>query len=75
MMIIAGPQKRGMLTHPLRHLESQHIGIESDRPLQIRDFQVNVTDNRFWVYRCRWHRLNLVAQGSGDPPLKEEVAD
>ena len=23
---------------------------------------VNVTDNRLWIYRCRWHRLNFVAQ-------------
>ena len=53
MMIIPGSQKRGIVTHPLRDLESQHTGVESDRPLQIGDLQVNVTDNRCWIYRGR----------------------
>ena len=64
MMVSPGTKERSIIPHPLRHLESQHIGVEADGPLQIRDLEVNVTDNRCRIYGGGWWRLGLVAHGS-----------
>jgi len=64
MMVSPCPKECSIVPHPLRDLESQRIGVEADGPLQIRDLEVNVTDNRCRIYGARWRRLNLVAHGS-----------
>src|SRR5687767_5092469 len=43
-MIAAGGEERRLGTHPLRNLESQHPVIETERPLQVGNLQVNVAD-------------------------------
>ena len=46
----------------MRHREPEHTGVESDRSVQLRDLQVNMTDNGLWIYRFRWSRLRRVTQ-------------
>ena len=44
MVIPAGAQKGGLGTPALRVVEPQNAGVEINRPLEIRNLQVNMTD-------------------------------
>ena len=54
MVVPAGAQEGSGVSHPLRHLEAQDIGIEVDGAFQVSHLQVNV------AYHCRgWNRAEL----------------
>ncbi len=44
MMITARADKRRARSHALRQFKSQHSAIKSQRPLQIRDLEVDMPD-------------------------------
>ena len=44
VVIASGAQKRGGITHPLRHLEAEHTRIEGDGTIEIGHLQVHVPD-------------------------------
>ena len=44
MMVSAGGHERRLRTVPLRELETQHTDIEPERPFEVRDLEMDVTD-------------------------------
>src|SRR5687767_7004093 len=44
VVIAARREKRGLTPDPLRHLEAQHIPPKSERPLEVRHFQMHMAD-------------------------------
>jgi hypothetical protein len=49
MVIAAGAQESRLRPHPFDHIEAEHAGIESDRTIEVSDFQVHVSDGHPWV--------------------------
>jgi len=63
MMVAAGRKERCLASIPLRQLKSEHVAIKRERALQVRHFQVDVTDpglrgNRLKT-SIRFHALNM----------------
>jgi hypothetical protein len=51
-MVIAAGRKEGCrIPEVLLHLETENTGIEADRAVEVRDFQVNVSDAGFGMNR------------------------
>jgi hypothetical protein len=51
MMIPAGGKERSLASVALRDFKPEHVMIKFQRPIQIRDFQMNVTDFDFGMDR------------------------
>src|SRR5665811_2009782 len=44
VMVATRGKKRGLRTHPLHEVESEHVTIKADGSLEIGNLEVNVTD-------------------------------
>ena len=45
MVVVApGGEKRRLVAEPLLELEAEHVAVEVDRPVEVRDLQVDVPD-------------------------------
>lgn len=62
MVIPAGTEERRVGTQPLRDLKAEDVAVEPDCPLQVRDLQMDVSDDGRRIDRCRLSGLRLVAQ-------------
>lgn len=51
MVIAAGGKEGDLVTESVLHLETERITVEGDGPLEIRHFQVHVTNARGWIDR------------------------
>src|SRR5439155_20744136 len=44
MVIAAGRDERSLVAHALRHVETENVAIEGERPVDVRDLEVDVAD-------------------------------
>jgi hypothetical protein len=44
VVVAAGAKERRVRPHPLHQLETQHVAVERQRPIEIGDLQVDVAD-------------------------------
>ena len=53
VVIAAGAQEGGRLSHPLRHFEAQHAGVERKGAFQVRHFEMDMPDVGTGMNRVR----------------------
>src|SRR5437773_2266143 len=68
MMITTGRQEDGPAAITLRHLETQGVPVKLQRPVKIRDRQVNVPDPDIWMKRGKHNAMQF--RSSSVPPVQ-----
>ena len=53
-MVVAGGKKCGLPAHPHLELKTQHVAIKTQRALQVRHFEMHVTDTNLGVNGAGW---------------------
>ena len=59
MMITTGGEERGLASVTLREFKSEHIAIKCKRPIEVRDFQMDMSDADLgvnWLWLLLLHR-------------------
>jgi hypothetical protein len=57
VVVAAGGEERGLVSHALHEVEAEHVPVEPDRAVEVRDLQMDVADVDAWIDRgC--HALN-----------------
>ena len=44
VVVAAGGEERGLVAQALRHVEAEHVSVERERTVDVRDLQVDVAD-------------------------------
>ena len=44
VVVAARGEKRGLVAHALHEVEAEHVAIEADRAVEVRDLQMDVSD-------------------------------
>ena len=49
VVITAGGKKRGLVAITLRDFKAEHVTVERNRPIQVSDLQMHMTDANVWM--------------------------